>query len=244
METQWVIDDNTIKNIVPADGYYKVVSYPQLPSGYEYVSVEEKDYEIVLSGFGSDFIELKVKRAGGENNTPSSWAVDKVNTADDLGLATADLSNGYQAATTRAEFCRAAINFLRKYGYDVDGVTPKLFADTNDNDIGIAAAIGITSGTDTAKNLFSPDGTLTREQAATMLRNVMNVIEKSAPASGVVWTDAKDISSWAQEAVDAMYSAKIMGGTSTTELVFSPKTPYTHEQSIITLVNLWEYVKG
>jgi ABC-type antimicrobial peptide transport system ATPase subunit len=71
-----------------------------------------------------------------------------------------------------------------------------------------------------------------------MLRNVMNVIGKSAPTSGVVWTDVKDISSWAKEASDIMYSAKVMGGTSTTVLVFSPKTPYTHEQSIITLVNL------
>jgi ABC-type antimicrobial peptide transport system ATPase subunit len=160
-----------------------------------------------------------------------------------MGLATVELDINYQTSTTRDEFCRAAVNFLRKYGYDVDSVTPKSFSDTTDKDIGIAAALGITSGTDTAKNLFSPDGTLTREQAATMLHNVMNVICKTAPTSGVVWTDAKDISSWAKEASDIMYSAKIMGGTSTTELVFSPKTPYTHEQSIITLVNLWEYVK-
>ncbi|GHV17889.1 hypothetical protein FACS189425_05170 [Clostridia bacterium] len=136
--------------------------------------------------------------------------------AKSLGLATVDLTNGYQAATTRAEFCRAAVNFLRKYGYDVDSITPKLFEDTADKDIGIAAALTITSGTDTAKNLFSPDGTLTREQAATILRNVMNVIEAdTTPPTGVLWADAKDISSWAQAAADVMYSAKVMGGTST-----------------------------
>ncbi|GHV32906.1 hypothetical protein FACS18949_05420 [Clostridia bacterium] len=179
-----------------------------------------------------------------ETGTPSTWAKESVDKAKIRGLATNDLTNGYQVATTRAEFCRAAVNFLRKYGYDVDSVTPKLFADTSDKDIGIAAALAITSGTDTTKNLFSPDGTLTREQAATMLRNVMNVIgTDTTPPPGILWTDAKDISSWAQTAADVMYSAKVMGGTSTTALVFSPKTPYTHEQSIITLVNLWEYVK-
>jgi hypothetical protein len=177
-------------------------------------------------------------------STPSSWAKAQVNEAIALGLATADLTNGYQSTTTRIEFCRAAVNFLRKYGYNVDGVTPKMFSDTNDRDIGIAAALGITSGTDTAKNLFSPDSALTREQAATLLRNVLNVLGKNAPMSGVVWTDAKDISSWAKEASDIMYSAKVMGGTSTTALVFSPKTPYTHEQSIITLVNMWKYAKS
>ncbi|GHU96872.1 hypothetical protein FACS1894208_11980 [Clostridia bacterium] len=177
-------------------------------------------------------------------DTPSSWVQASVDRAKSLGLATVDLTNGYQAATTRAEFCRAAVNFLRKYGYDVDSITPKLFEDTADKDIGIAAALTITSGTDTAKNLFSPDGTLTREQAATMLRNVMNVIgADTTPPTGVLWADAKDISSWAQAAADVMYSAKVMGGTSTTTLVFSPKTPYTHEQSIVTLVNLWEYAQ-
>ncbi|MDR0937724.1 MAG: S-layer homology domain-containing protein [Oscillospiraceae bacterium] len=176
-------------------------------------------------------------------NASSSWAVAAVNTADSLGLSTSELSANYQATTTRAEFCRAAVNFLRKFGYDVDGVTPKLFADTTDRDIGIAAALGVTSGTDAAKNLFSPDNTLTREQAAGMLRNVLNVIGADTKTSGVKWTDADSISSYTKDAADVMYTAKIMGGTSTTALVFSPKTPYTHEQSIGTLVNLWEYLK-
>jgi hypothetical protein len=174
---------------------------------------------------------------------PSYWAIESINTADSLGLSTSELSANYQATTTRAEFCRAAVNFLRKFGFDVDGVTPKLFADTTDRDIGIAAAIGITSGTDAAKNLFSPDNTLTREQAAGMLRNVLNVIGADTKTSGVKWTDADSISSYTKDAADVMYTAKIMGGTSTTALVFSPKTPYTHEQSIGTLVNLWEYLK-
>jgi hypothetical protein len=174
---------------------------------------------------------------------PSAWAQSSVDSAVALGLATADLTNGYQATTTRAEFCRAAINFLRKYGYNVDSVTAKTFADTSDKDIGIAAALGITSGTDAAKNLFSPDNPLTREQAATMLCNVLKVIGVSYESVPVAWTDKTEVSGWATEGVDVMYNAKIMGGTSADELVFSPQSPYTHEQSIITLVNLWNYIK-
>ena len=174
---------------------------------------------------------------------PSSWAVDRVNTASAIGLVTDDLANGYQAATTRAEFCRAVINFLRVYGHNVEDVTPKLFSDTSDKDIGIAAALGITSGTDTEKNLFSPNQPLTREQAATMLRIVMNVADMDvAPSSAVAWTDAPSIASWAREAADLMYTRGIMGGTSTSALVFSPKTVYTHEQAISTILSLWEAV--
>jgi hypothetical protein len=177
-------------------------------------------------------------------DTPSSWAADKIKAADKLGLLTSETNRGYQYVTTRAEFCRLAVNFLRQYGYAVDGVTPKMFSDTPDRDIGIAAALEITSGTDTANNLFSPDSQLTREQAATMLRNVMNVIGKNtAPPPGVLWTDEKDISDWAKAAADVMYRANIMGGTSTTALTFSPKSPYTHEQAIVTIMNLWEYVE-
>ncbi|GHU87273.1 hypothetical protein FACS1894202_01280 [Clostridia bacterium] len=216
--------------------------------GNDLVPFEYDDISTYSNGVGygikgGKLYAITLNDVQAQTAVPSSWATASVEKASALGLATVDLTDGYQTATTRAEFCRAAVNFLRKYGYDVDGVTPKLFADTSDKDIGIAAALGITSGTDTAKNLFSPDGTLTREQAATMLRNVMNVIGAKYDTAAVKWTDARDISSWAQTAADVMYSAKVMGGTSTTALVFSPKTPYTHEQSIITLVNLWEYVK-
>ncbi|GHV17974.1 hypothetical protein FACS18949_06960 [Clostridia bacterium] len=175
--------------------------------------------------------------------TPSSWAAESVKKARELGFVTRATNWAFQSATTRGEFCRLAVSFLDSYGYDISGVTPKIFADTDDRYIGIAAALKITSGTDTAKNLFSPDRNLTREEAAAMLRNVMNVIGVKYDTTAVKWTDAKNISSWAAEAANVMYNAKVMGGTSTTALVFDPKSPYTHETSIATLVNLWNFVK-
>lgn len=117
------------------------------------------------------------------------------------------------------------------------------FTDTTDPAISAAAALGITSGTGGGK--FSPDAPLTREQAATMLVNVLKIIgvdTTSAPA--VKWTDDNSISSWAQTAADVMYGTQIMKGTSTTALVFSPKAPFTHEQSILTLNNLWKFLQS
>ncbi|MDR0819012.1 MAG: glycoside hydrolase family 5 protein [Oscillospiraceae bacterium] len=181
----------------------------------------------------------------------SDWAADGVKSAISLGLATQALNQNYQSNTTRLEFCAAAVNFLEKYyNKTIDailserGLTRLMFSDTSDLNIGAAAALGITSGTDPAANTFTPDRALNREEAATMLQRVMNVVgADTPPPMGVLWTDANDISSWAQSAADVMYSAKIMGGTSTTELVFSPKAPYTHEQSIMTLNNLWRYLE-
>ncbi|NLK86460.1 MAG: DUF4832 domain-containing protein [Clostridiaceae bacterium] len=117
------------------------------------------------------------------------------------------------------------------------------FTDTSDPAIRAAAALGITSGT--GNGTFSPDAPLTREQAATMLTNVLKIIgENTSSAPAVKWSDDKSISSWAQSAADVMYSYKIMSGTSATDLVFSPKSPYTHEQSLLTLNNLWKYLES
>jgi hypothetical protein len=195
-------------------------------------------------------VGLRTATTPSSADKPASWAVDKVQAADKLGLVTDEMNGAYQSATTRAEFCRLAVRFIEVYtGKPIAdvlterGLTAKTFADTNDAAIGAAAALGITSGTDTVNNLFSPDTGLTREQAATMLNNVLIAIGKdTTPPPGVLWTDEKEISSWAKTAADVMYAAKVIGGTSTTELVFSPKSPYTHEQGIVTVQNLWEYI--
>jgi hypothetical protein len=175
---------------------------------------------------------------------PSSWAVQTVSEAKELGLATAALTNDYSAATTRLEFCKATVNLLRRHGYDTTSVTPHAFADSNDPDIGIAAALGITSGTDKVKNLFSPDRQLNREEAATLLNNVLSVVGMRADTASVAWTDATGMSSWAVQPANDMYNHGIMSGMDTTKLVFSPKSSYTHEQSIITLLKVWKYINN
>jgi hypothetical protein len=181
----------------------------------------------------------------------SSWAVKKVTVAYASGLITDELfaGNQYQNTVTRAEFCRLAIRFLEVYSSRNNirviprDITPSRFSDTSDEMIGIAAALGITNGTNAEKNLFSPEGLLTREQAATMLRNVMKlIIQDPVPSRSIVWTDNAGISSWAKDASVIMYDARIMTGTSSTAMVFSPKKSYTREQAIVTMQNMMEYL--
>ena len=178
---------------------------------------------------------------------PSTWAAVSVDKARDLGFVTDEINKNFQASTTREEFCVLISTMLIRwydapidYQIEVRGLTPVAFNDTDVYMIRAAAALGIVSGTGNGN--FSPDVALTREQAATMLRNTLTAIgiDTANPAS-VYWSDKSDISGWAKEAADVMYAAKIMNGTSTNPLTFSPKTPYTHEQAIITVLNLWDY---
>jgi len=215
---------------------------------YPYTELGTRDEtSIYIDRSVSHWFESTEKTAA---DKPASWAAEKINAAIKNGLVTGEMNKTFQSATTRAEFCRLAMRFIEVYYgsptanvLNERGLSAKTFADTSDPAIGAAAALGITSGTDTAKNLFSPDIQLTREQAAAMLNNVLIAIGMKVSAPAVEWTDTKEISSWAKSAADIMYVSKVMGGTSTTALVFSPKSPYTHEQAIATLQNLWEYVK-
>ncbi len=181
---------------------------------------------------------------------PSAWAYDGYTEAENKDLITPELDQNYQGETNRAEFCRAVVNFTEKY-YNKSIMTvlkernlsPIIFADTDDEAISVAAALGITSGTDMAKKIFSPDAIITREQAATMLENTLKALGANLHAQPTMWSDAKSISLWALDSVNAIYNTGIMKGTSSTTQTFSPKSPFTHEQTIVTLNGLWNYLK-
>ena len=69
---------------------------------------------------------------------------------------------------SRAEFAAVAVKVYESLS-GKKAVAGAAFADCTDAEVRKAVAIGITNGTDAAKNLFSPNETVSREQAATML---------------------------------------------------------------------------
>ena len=94
---------------------------------------------------------------------------------------------------------------------------------------------------------FAPDEPITREQAVTILYRMAEFLDK-IPAvqpgvagypSSYYYTDSKDISDWARNAVLTMKRMGIMNGTDSNE--FLPKGNYTAEQAIATMVRLYEY---
>ena len=86
-------------------------------------------------------------------------------------------------------------------------------------------------------NLFDPNANLTREQAAVMLSRLADAIGKPLPNQAATFADNTAISAWAVENAGQVQAAGIMGGVGNNE--FAPKDPYTREQSIITMIRLW-----
>ena len=164
---------------------------------------------------------------------PSSWAAEQVSAAIGANLVPTPLQTRYTQAITRAEFCALAVALYENVLEEIAG--RKTFADTDDINVEKMAAIGVVTGI--GNNRFAPDDTLTREQAATMLSRLGEAIGMQLYERPPVFYDNSDISDWAFREVGQMQFAEIMGGIGNN--IFSPKGNFTREQSIITMLRLF-----
>ena len=165
----------------------------------------------------------------------SPWAVEYVSTAIAAGLVPQNLQSNYTNATTRAEFAALAVALYETTtGRTIRGRTT--FNDTVDLNVQRAGYLGIVNGVGNGN--FNPNGQLTREQAAVMLARLANVIGQPLPQSTPTFADNAQISSWAFEAVGQAQAVGIMGGVGDNR--FAPSGDYTREQSIVTILRLFE----
>lgn len=168
------------------------------------------------------------------------------------------LGSDYTRAITRGQFAALAIRYYETLMGDITGedytiaVNPgdDVFADsTGDENMAKAFNLGILGGYNSAPNrsgvYVGPNDLITREQAATMLTRLMECLINDFDSVGrtgwTVWyadnlpfTD--EIADWALDGVRAVYGVGAMTGTTGT--TFSPKSNYTIEQSIVTLMRI------
>ena len=169
---------------------------------------------------------------------PSTWAATEVNAAIAAGLVPKSLQSKYTQTITRAEYCALAVALYEKHtGEEI--TKRKNFNDTDDINVEKMAAVNVVSGI--GNNLFDPDANLTREQAAAMLSRLAEAIGKPLQKQAATFSDNAAVSSWAFESVGQVQTVGIMGGIGNN--TFAPKDPYTREQSIITMIRLWNIVK-
>jgi hypothetical protein len=196
----------------------------------------------------------ELKRTAGEINTPSKWAREEVSASMYRGLIPLYLQNRYRTSITRKDFCALIVEILKYFsgardcrellglaGVSMPGSSP--FGDTDDANVITCSALGIVNGT--GDGLFSPDNTLTREQAATILCRAAGTLSADYVPADISFEDNGQISSWAYEGIRAVVAMvepgghSVMGGVSA--MSFSPKGPYTREQSVISVYRLLEY---
>ena len=169
---------------------------------------------------------------------PSEWAAADVAAADAARLVPETLRSDYTQAATRAEFCALATALYENLRGEIAG--RKTFEDTTDPNVEKCAYIGVVKGTNTSGTLFAPDDALSREQAATMLARLADAAGRPLAKRAASFADSSAISSWAAEAAGQVQAAGIMSGIGNN--TFSPHGPYTREQSIVTMLRLYNII--
>jgi len=170
----------------------------------------------------------------------SSWAARPVQRAITEGLLPAGLRGSYTEPITRREFCvLAGALYTKVRGGPPSAGESVAFTDTDDPDVLAMARLGVVTGV--GGGAFDPGGKLTREQAAAILTRLAVVLDHPLPQGDPTFTDSGEISSWALEAVGSVQAGGLMEGTG--EDRFSPQTTYTREQSVVTLLRLYDRVK-
>ena len=165
---------------------------------------------------------------------PSSWAAEEVNRAISLNLVPRSLQGSYTQPATRANFCAVAVNVYESIIRE-EIIERAEFRDTNDINIQKMGGLGIVAGV--GNNNFAPNSPITREQAAVIIARMMYDLGISFEGSSPTFADNGNISSWAVEATAQVQAAGIMTGSNN---MFMPKDTYTIEQSIITLLRLYD----
>ena len=175
---------------------------------------------------------------------PSSWAKSAVDTARNAGIVPEQVDQAYTQSITRADFCALAAAVYRTWEKSgnvksVDKATVS-FSDTKDEDVLLCASLGVVNGVGNGK--FAPQQQLTRQQAASMLHRLGN-LRKNAKDNVKdrmphVFADGADIQSWARNDVYWVYNQGVMNGVSGNR--FAPNNSYTREQSIATMLRLYD----
>ena len=172
----------------------------------------------------------------------SDWAGEEIQAAANQGLIPkSGLKDDYTQPINRWEFATLAVHVYET----ITGKTVPIDFEAKDtvfaDSIGgfpIAKAYnlgiltGYNGGASRAEIRVGPGDLITREQAATLLARLGEVLGASLPpADSLPFTDT--IASWAYDGVSRTYRAGIMTGTSGT--TFNPLGNYTTEQAVVTM---------
>ncbi len=179
----------------------------------------------------------------------SSWAIEQVNKAIAKNLIPIELQNNYKKPITRKDFSQLVVRLIevvKDKNIDVilkektnlkieDIVKKEKFDDTDDKNIIAARVLGIINGV--GNNKFNPDGEITRQDAAVLLRKTAKYLGKEDSEFKLTYKDKDKIRKYAKKSVAFVSKNKIMSGTG--KNMFSPRKTYTRQQAYVTIYRLY-----
>lgn len=182
--------------------------------------------------------------------TESEWAKKEISEATKLNIIKMpnDIKRSvdYKSAITREYFCELAVQVYllsnKDMAIDIKTISP--FKDTSNPAIILASELGIVSGR--GNGIFDSYACITRQEAASMLARLADVINVKTNTKPLEFKDKAEIAKYALKAVDIVTAIKteneyrVMQGVSNDE--FNPLGDYSVEQAVATLLRLYKQV--
>jgi len=168
---------------------------------------------------------------------PSEWAAKDIDKAISLNILSNDYNYKYADAITREEFCNLAYNYIAEFGKDLEVSNDHKFTDTDNVKVEALSSLGIIKGK--SETEFAPNDLLTREEAATILNRLINVVHPGLANTEEYFefADGTQISDWAMNDIQRICNMGVMKGVGNNN--FAPQDNYTTEQAIVTLVRVY-----
>lgn len=173
----------------------------------------------------------------------AKWAVTEVRAAYDHDLIDFSVSDAY-GAITRDRFCTLVRAMIEKVeGRSIDAILTSLgradipvgFTDTESADVFALYRMGIIDGT--SATTFEPDRSITRQEAAKILRSLAITLGEDVSAPRPTFADTAEIAAWALDGVSFAAHNGIMQGDGTN---FNPLDSITTQESILICYRYYE----
>ena len=173
----------------------------------------------------------------------SNWAQGIVTKGAELSFIPSYLlKTHFSESASRIDFCRMAYRMLNEKQQIrvIERTHPFTDVDKDERELAYLYENGIVKGKSATE--FCPNDSISREEAATILDRLFKFIYKTDISDSdkeKLYADDNTISDWAKNSVYSMKTHKIMIGVDNDS--FSPKTPFSLEQTVVTLVRIYEY---
>ena len=213
-----------------------------------------KDFIVLYEGYGVCWMcESDYNRLVPATLQTSSWAAVEVERAWDADIMPfspylVDCTRGM----TREEFAAVTVRLysamMGNPGYWPDADEEHPFTDVDwettnfEREIGMAYNLGFVKGTNTAGTQFSPQATLTRQEAAVMLGRVFTKLGGTIPAvSNTSFADDGSVAGWAKSEVAFMSGKGIVKGVGDNK--FAPTKTLSIQEAVIMANRMLETLK-
>lgn len=250
-ETKELKYDSTLASLASAAGGWSVTTDAETMAEYDY-DFSASDGAVGVQSLNMEYHpKIELLQLPKFRDISNSFAKEDIEKLYSLAIYKKDNSNFFSPNTPMLRYDFAiAIGKAVDLRVDLAGQkknqknTETLFKDVSRTKTDYAYLVaaferGIITGTSSTH--FTPNGTLTREQAATMLVRALG-LEHRAPDPGYA-TEYKDDAKISYYARDAVYIAKELGLMIGSDDYFHPKQSLTRAESSVLLVRFLNYLE-